>query len=95
METHPKTCAGQLVEVQKTVREVREVTVPVCAASVQEVSPKPPLLADISESDLLGNGIPAAWLDDVRNANEDNSLELPTLSLHDAIDDRNDCYHAF
>ena len=73
LETHPKTGAAQLVEVRKTVREV---TVPIYAASVQEASPKPPLLAGISESDLLGYGVPAEWLNDVRNANEDNFLEL-------------------
>ena len=73
LETHPKTGAAQLVEVRKTVREV---TVPIYAASVQEESPKPPLLADISESDLLSYGVPAEWLNDVRNANEDSLLEL-------------------
>ena len=73
LETHPRTGAAQLVEVRKTVREV---TVPSYAASEQEVSPKPPLFSDISENDLLGYGVPAEWLDDVRNANEDNFLEL-------------------
>ena len=73
LETHPKTGAAQLVEVRKTVREV---TVPIYAASVQEESPKPPLLEDISESDLLSYGVPAEWLNDVRNANEDSLLEL-------------------
>ena len=73
LETHPKTGAAQLVEVRKTVREV---TVPIYAASVQEASPKPPLFAGISESDLLGYGVPAEWLNDVRNANEDSLLEL-------------------
>ena len=75
LETHPKTGAAQLVEVRKTVREV---TVPSYAASVQEASPKPkpPLFTDISESDLLGYGVPAEWLNDVRNANEDSLLEL-------------------
>ena len=73
LETHPKTGAAQLVEVRKTVREV---TVPIYAASVQEASPKPPLLTGISESDLLGYGVPAEWLNDVRNADEEGLLEL-------------------
>ena len=73
LETHPKTGAAQLVEVRKTVREV---TVPIYAASVQEASPKPPLLTGISDNDLLGYGIPAEWLNDVRNATEDSLLEL-------------------
>ena len=73
LETHPKTGAAQLVEVRKTVQEI---TVPSYAASVQEASPKPPLFAGISESDLLGYGVPAEWLNDVRNANEDSLMEL-------------------
>ena len=73
VETHPKTGAAQLVEVRKTVREI---TVPSYAASVQEASPKPkpPLFTGISESDLLGYGIPAEWLNDVRNTNNEDSL---------------------
>ena len=73
LETHPRTGAAQLVEVRKTVQEI---TVPSYAASVQEASPKPSLFTSISESDLLGYGVPAEWLNDVRNANEDSLLEL-------------------
>ena len=42
----------------------------------QENPPKPLLFKDIAESDLLDYGVPAEWLDDVRNANEDSLLEL-------------------
>ena len=73
VETHPKTGAAQLVEVRKTVQEI---TVPSYAATDKEVSPKPPLFSGISENDLLSYGVPAEWLDDVHNANEDNFLEL-------------------
>ena len=74
LETHPKTGAAQLVEVRTTVQKI---TVPSYAASPQEVSsPKPPLLTGISDTDLLGFGVPAEWLNDVRNANEDILLEL-------------------
>ncbi len=73
LETHPKTGAAQLVEVRKTVREI---TVPSYAATDQDLSPKPLLFSGISENDLLSYGVPAEWLDDVRNANEDNFLEL-------------------
>ena len=73
LETHPKTGAAQLVEVRETVREI---TVPVYVATEQQVSPKPPLFADTDDSDLLGYGVPAEWLNDVRNANEDSLLEL-------------------
>ena len=73
VDIHPKTGAAQLVEVRTTVQKI---TVPSYAASPQEVSPKPPLLTGISDNDLLGFGVPAEWLTDVRNANEDNFLEL-------------------
>ena len=42
----------------------------------QEAPPKPPLFKDLTESDLLGCGVPVEWLNDVRNANEDSLLEL-------------------
>ena len=73
LETHPKTGAAQLVEVRKTFREV---TVPSYAASVQDQSPKPLLFNDIPEEDLLSYGVPPDWIEQVRNANEDNFLEL-------------------
>ena len=37
------------------------------------MQPKP-LFADLSDDELLGYGVPAEWLDDVRAANEDSLL---------------------
>ncbi len=78
LETHPKTGAAQLVEVREMVREI---TVPKYIAQVdiqvdQPAAPKPLLFANISDDDLLGYGVPAEWMDDVRGANEDSVLEL-------------------
>ena len=73
LETHPKTGAAQLVEVRETVQEI---TVPVYVEAEQEVPPKPLLFKDLSENELLGCGVPAEWLNDARNANEDSLLEL-------------------
>ena|ERR1035438_9908343 len=78
IETHPKTGAAQLVEVRETVQEI---TIPryvevVQPASVRIAPPKPPLFAGIPEDELLGYGVPAEWLADVRIANEDTLLEL-------------------
>jgi mRNA-degrading endonuclease RelE of RelBE toxin-antitoxin system len=73
LETHPKTGAAQFVEVRETVQEI---LVPKYVEVAQASPPKPRLFADISKDDLLGYGIPAEWLDDVRNANEDTLLEL-------------------
>lgn len=73
LETHPKTRAAQLVEVRETVLEI---TVPRYVEVEQDAPPKPRLFADIPEDDLLSYGVPAEWLGDVRNADEDTVLEL-------------------
>src|SRR5579863_9520711 len=73
LETHPKTGAAQFVEVRETVQEI---TIPRYVEVAQAVPPKPPLFAETSKDQLLRYGVPAEWLDDVRNANEDTLLEL-------------------
>ncbi len=73
LETHPKTGAAQLVEVRETVKEI---TVPKYVEEEQPAPLRPPLFADVPENDLLGYGVPAEWLDDVRQVNEDTVLEL-------------------
>ena len=73
LETHPKTGAAQVVEVRETVQEI---TVPTYVPTEQDAPPKPALFTDITETDLLGYGVPAEWLKDVRSANEEALLEL-------------------
>ncbi len=73
LETHPRTGAAQLIEVRQRVRKI---TVPMYSAAEQTVPARPPLLAEFSESDLLGYGVPAEWVNDVRAADEDSLLEL-------------------
>ena len=66
LETHPKTGAAQLVEIRETVQEI---VVPVYVrGGAAGAAPKPPLFADMSDDELLGYGVPAEWLDDVRQA---------------------------
>ena len=74
LETHPQTEAAQLVEIRETVKEI---SVPkyVEAAEVTEAA-KPPLFAQVAKEDLLSYGVPAEWLDEVRQANEDSLLEI-------------------
>ncbi len=74
LETHPKTGAAQLVEIRETIKEI---TVPkyVEAAEVTEAA-KPPLFTQVTKEDLLSYGVPAEWLDEVRQANEDSLLEM-------------------
>lgn len=73
LEAHPKTGAAQLIEVRE---QIRKITVPMYSAADQAAPTKPPLLAEISESDLLGYGVPGEWVGDVRAADEDSLLEL-------------------
>lgn len=78
LETHPRTGAAQLVEIRETVKEV---VVPVYVQTVLPVAPAPvvekkPMFARVSDDELLGYGVPAEWLDDVREATEDTLLAL-------------------
>ena len=78
LETHPKTGAAQLVEIRETVQEV---IVPVYVQAEIVLAPKPApalklLFTGRSDDELLGYGVPAEWLADVKNANEDTLLAL-------------------
>ncbi len=73
LEIHPKTGAAQLVEVRETVQEI---AVPKYVKAEQEAPPKPLLFTDITDSDLLGYGVPDEWLNDLRSADEDSLLDL-------------------
>src|SRR6266404_1182874 len=71
LETHPKTGAAQLVEIRETVKEI---VVPIYVQTQTRPSKPPvemkPLFAGIPDTELLGYGVPAEWLGDVRNATE-------------------------
>src|SRR4051794_21170703 len=73
LETHPKTGAAQLVEVRETVHEI---IVPRYIEVAQAAPPQPRLYSTIPDETLLGYGVPAEWLPDVRNATEDTILDL-------------------
>lgn len=78
LETHPRTGAAQLVEIRETVKEV---VVPVyvpteVAAPSNSAILKQPLFAGMSDDEILGFGVPAEWLGDVKQANEDTLLVL-------------------
>ena len=78
LETHPKTGAAQLVEIRETVKEI---VVPVYVQTETAAAPKPaaemkPLFAEKSDDELLGYGVPAEWLNDVKKATEDTLLVL-------------------
>jgi superfamily I DNA/RNA helicase len=73
LETHPKTGAAQLVEIRETVREI---IVPTYVQAAQPATSKARLFEHIAEEALLSYGVPAEWLQDVRQANEDTLLTL-------------------
>lgn len=82
LETHPKTGAAQLVEIRETVQQM---VVPVylqtelpLAPPASEAAPQP-LFAGLADDELLGYGIPAEWLDDVKRA---TGATLLTLADH-------------
>jgi mRNA-degrading endonuclease RelE of RelBE toxin-antitoxin system len=78
LETHPKTGAAQLVEIRETVKEV---VVPVYVQTELPYQPKPAvekksIFAGASDDEILGYGVPAEWLGDVKKATEDTLLAL-------------------
>jgi superfamily I DNA/RNA helicase/mRNA-degrading endonuclease RelE of RelBE toxin-antitoxin system len=72
LETHPKTGAAQLVEIRETVQEI------IVPKYADVAKPKPLAFAHIPDSELLGYGIPAAWLEEVKAADEDSILVIAT-----------------
>ena len=73
LETQPTTGAAQLVELREVVQEI---TVPADVEIEAATPPKPQLFAHIPEHQLLGYGVPAEWLEEVRTADEDSVLNL-------------------
>ena len=73
LETHPKTGAAQLVEIRETVQEI---FVPVYVQTELPTPAKPRLFANRPDDELLGYGVPAEWLKDVRECDEDSLLVL-------------------
>src|SRR5437762_553305 len=73
LETHPKTGAAQFVEIRETVQEI---VIPTYVEAPKPVAAKKPLFAHISAEDLLTYGVPAEWLNDVRQATDDTLLTL-------------------
>src|SRR5215471_4814875 len=73
LETHPATGAAQLVEIRERVQEIIR---PVPAEPLQASVAKKPLLAHLTDAELLGYGVPAEWLDDVRQATDHSILAI-------------------
>ena len=74
LEPHPKTGAAQIVELREVVREV-EIPRYVPAESAERVS-EGPVFGGFTDDDLLSYGVPPDWLEDVRNATENELLDI-------------------
>lgn len=79
IDAHPRTGAAQIVEVRERVEEV---TIPayVQAENTKSIETDEQqsrlLFLNLTDDDLLGVGVPEDWLNDIRNASEDNFLDL-------------------
>jgi mRNA-degrading endonuclease RelE of RelBE toxin-antitoxin system len=71
LEAHPKTGAAQFVEIRETVRDI---IVPTSVGAAKPAPPKARLFDLVAEEALLSYGVPAEWLQDVRQADEDTLL---------------------
>lgn len=80
LETHPKTGAAQWVEIREQLDEAafgHPLVVAESSIRPWRVSAAKPLLfAKRSDDELLGYGVPAEWLADVRAADEDGLMAL-------------------
>jgi superfamily I DNA/RNA helicase len=73
LQTHPETGAAQLVEIRETVQEY---VVPKYVEAIPSKKATTLPFSSLSDAELLGFGVPAEWLIDVRNATEDSLLDL-------------------
>ena len=76
LQTHPKTGAAQLVEIRETVQQI---FIPSYVRISQRPGRRPPenaLFAGMTDDALMGYGVPAEWLSDVRQATEETLLSL-------------------
>ncbi|MEM7664054.1 MAG: 3'-5' exonuclease [Pseudomonadota bacterium] len=82
IDAHPRTGAAQIVEVRERVEEitipkyVEAETPEVPMAAEAPARFYPPLFLKLTNDELLSVGVPEDWLEDVRNASEDNFFDL-------------------
>lgn len=73
LQVHPKTGAAQMVEIQEVIEEV---VVPVYVSESQPTPAQEGLFAGRTDDELLRYGVPAEWLERVREVDEDGLLLL-------------------
>ena len=68
IEQHPNTGAAQLVEIREVVRDIE---VPRYVTAEPAASP---LFSGVADNQLLDYGVPAEWLEDVRQVDDEDAL---------------------
>jgi superfamily I DNA/RNA helicase len=68
IERHPSTGAAQLVEIREVVRDIE---VPRYVTAEPAASP---LFSGVADNQLLDYGVPAEWLEDVRQVDDEDAL---------------------
>lgn len=79
LEVHPTTGAAQLVELRESVIDVGvklQAEAPMLHATELAAPSRACLFDRLSDAELLGWGVPQAWLQSVRQADEDSLLDL-------------------
>lgn len=72
IERHPRTGAAQLIEIRERVQEI-----PIFKhVEVAREAQREDLFNHVSDDALLGYGVPAEWIADVRAADEDSLFDL-------------------
>ena len=73
METHPKTGAAQMVEIREHVKKIE------IPKYVEKEQPKPDdqsIFENFSDEEILSFGVPEEWLNDIKQANEEDLMQL-------------------
>jgi len=70
IEVHPNTGAAQLIEIRESVKEI------IIPVYVQGEKKKQLLFENVPDQLLLGVGVPAEWLNDVKQADEDSIFKV-------------------
>ncbi|MCX6360055.1 MAG: UvrD-helicase domain-containing protein [Armatimonadetes bacterium] len=73
LENHPTTGAAQFVEVAE---QRREVEVPVYVPAPRAAPRRMAIPPDVTDAELMAHGVPVAWLSSLREADEDEILEI-------------------
>jgi len=73
LETHPTTGAAQIIELRQSVKEI---VVPAYVQAPVDPEPKTKPLSAVPDDQLLQYGVPAEWLNDIRQADEDGLLAV-------------------